>query len=118
MAARRKLTDATKVKEVIDKFIVNPKPTLAGLLIDLDIKHLTTLHKYMSEDTEIGDLLCRAYIHIVYSHEVRMFDNKATPSIYYLKTLRKLGFDFTDRANEVDTPPTTNNITFNVVDKK
>jgi len=116
MAARRKLTDVDKVRKVVDAFIKNPYPTASGLVIALGIKHLATLHKYMDEESEIGDLLCRAYLHIVYSHEIRMFDSKATPSIYYLKTLRKLGFNFRDTDPDAfKEPPKQENITFNIV---
>ena len=96
MARLKKLRDPELVRVVVERFILDEKPTISGLLISLDLKHLTTLHAYMAGKDEIADLITTAYLHIVYSHEVRMYEKSATGSIFYLKTLKKCGFNFRD----------------------
>lgn len=100
MARPKLLTDASSVKSIVDEYIKQDKPTLSGLVLKLGLKTLNSLWLYMDEDSEIGDLLTDAYLHIINVHETRLFDKVCVGSLFWLKTVRRLGFRFNEYAGE------------------
>lgn len=113
----RKLNNVSEVRKVVDEYKTDTKPTLAGLMRLLGVRHYSTLANYIKGDNEIGDLLKDAYLHLVECHEKRLWDKgSATSSIFYLKTIRQLGLRFRDFDDESkETKPA--NIRFEIVSK-
>jgi len=100
MTPKRKLKDPKLVKAKIDGYLLDNKtPTLSGLMLALGVRTLNTLYRYMDEDKAIGKLISEAYLKIVDYHEKRLFDKGCVGSIFYLKSVRRFGFNFREYDN-------------------
>jgi len=119
VSRRKALTDIKAVKTAITTFIDDKTPTMAGLLRVLGIQSKHTLYNYIDEESEIGDYVRDAYLHIIECHEKRLFASSANGSMWALKQFRKLGFDYSDNPDN-NTHPVNNDrkITLEIINDR
>lgn len=117
MSRKPSLSDVKTTRAAVDEFKEDKTPTLAGLMRLLKLKSIHTLYSYLDKDTDIGDIMKEAYLHIIEMHEKKLYGSSAAGSIFALKNYRKLGFEYRDNHEEI-AAKTKFEFSYNIVDVK
>jgi hypothetical protein len=107
------LNDLEKISAIVCEYKKDPRPTIAGLCRRLEVCP-DTLYSKMKDEDEIADKLMEAYTHLVETHEARLHDKSCVGSIFYLKTLKRFGYEFKENS-VVDNSVKDHNITITIV---
>lgn len=98
MGRKCKLNDLEQIKSVVLEYKKDTKPSLVDLCDKLKVTP-PTFYAAMEKDDEIAECLIEAWNHLVKCWEKKLWESSPTAAIFYLKTIRRFGFEWRD------TPP-------------
>lgn len=102
MARPRILKDLQFVKDVCLEYKKDLKPTLAGLCRRLNVIPMT-LYSSMAVGDDISDELEDAYTYLIEAHEAQLWEKSPIPHIFYLKCIKRFGYQWKEQDNIVST---------------
>lgn len=119
--------DIDKLEKIVNDFFENcdvkdkKPPTFGNLFVAIGLKSFEAFYNNMARNDRVGEILTYAYLKLESIHEARLFDRYCTGSIFWLKSLRKNGFDVFSEQKSIDSEDSkgfNGSLTIEVVSKQ